>query len=1060
MKKSNKTVTSIILIVLLVVTGTYLAKGQTKTPGKPDIIVDNPPIISPENPKVGDEVEITYTLRPQPFQHNVAKPKEIVLVLDRSGSMDEKLNSNITKMNSLKKAGIDFIDKMSNIENLKIGIVSYSSYARIDNYLTDVKKYKDKLKQSINNMKAEGGTNSGDGIRKAGYILKDLGDSNADKTIVFMSDGEPTFYTYNYVPYYNYIKQYYTNFNNKTPHINRGNDYSHGTEYAYIMSDLIKSNINSANIFTVGYGMNNNGNKIMNNIHTKMGGTSENFYKTSANINDIFNKISDDIIAQYKIENQNLDLNLDNSVERIGDIKYGEIIYKRGEDGWYTAPPVQIKLKIKCNKKGLIDIVKQGSEFKYKDIFGKDIKVALPPFSINIDSKSKVTIQARDSSGYVAPMYNSLENVGNRYDKLALNDFGQECKLFGTSYADIKFEGDDINYVQYQFIKSDEKPNDLPENGWKSIADKTNGIPEDVDIGNPGYITQKSYDVSHMPDISKGYTVSQANKFWQNKNEVYKYPFSNTEYIPTTTAKSNQIYAREEIFDGKDKWIPNMLFTESRNLGRKYSEANKSWGYIKVPKTGDYDIQITSDDGFYGTITDENGKVIELSNKNMFSLHGAQNAYTRVHLKANHYYPIYLEYFNWGGGAIYTMKYSTPQGYKNIPSDWFYPSKNKTPGEQGDNIFTGEKGVQFPEDIGKYYIAYKAGIKDYNKDDIKTLYKSGVYGPFIIDERFTLTRNIELNKTDNTDYDYILNYTLTPNQLRVTDVYKTKQELYNTSIKDNIDIIDMDLNDKLPKSISVINDIGNNLKYNINTDKNDISKNELTGSINQDVNYELKKTGSDKKDWIYKSDPITINLGVRLEDINQIVFSENDGVLMYKDISLNNIRINKEQKFAKTILNLEKRNNIKQHGLFTKKGSLFTLGNSNQDVIEGMYYTVGIDANINRNNSSITIQYPEDVINLDSIKVYSYNGDKTLGKELVKTNNNQIGEYTIHNIGNGEIEIANLSKGNYVVIYESKFNKDTTKINAVSDGRSKPFNATLIIKEENGEITPYLPDLF
>ncbi len=62
---------------------------------------------------------------------------------------------------------------------------------------------------------------------------------------------------------------------------------------------------------------------------------------------------------------------------------------------------------------------------------------------------------------------------------------------------------------------------------------------------------------------------------------------------------------------------------------------------------------ILSDDGAKGTITAD-GKAYEFS-KNGFYPHGVQYFSNRdanpIYLSEDEYYPISLEYFNWGGGV-------------------------------------------------------------------------------------------------------------------------------------------------------------------------------------------------------------------------------------------------------------------------------------------------------------------------------------------------------------------------------------------------------------------------
>ena len=248
--------------------------------------------ISNESIRVGETFQSEYTITPQNIpvsaineQNN--KEKEIVLVIDTSGSMNENMvdsqGKTSTRLSIMKSVANNFITKFKDNKNVKISLVDFNNYASVifdmnnisttsgqsedvalteDNiegicdelgidvynniyclyrqtksgkygyhkysmYMRDNNKnlyfYPDKLyvkigseyiqvlnksdlirefnidnsklgdmniTSKINNLIANGGTNIGDGLRKAKYAFSST--NSAEKYIILMSDGFPT----------------------------------------------------------------------------------------------------------------------------------------------------------------------------------------------------------------------------------------------------------------------------------------------------------------------------------------------------------------------------------------------------------------------------------------------------------------------------------------------------------------------------------------------------------------------------------------------------------------------------------------------------------------------------------------------------------------------------------------------------------------------------------------------------------------------------------------------------------------------------------------------------
>ncbi|XZM26842.1 VWA domain-containing protein [Clostridium perfringens] len=243
----------------------------------------------------------------------------------------------------------------------------------------------------------------------------------------------------------------------------------------------------------------------------------------------------------------------------------------------------------------------------------------------------------------------------------------------------------------------------------------------------------------------------------------------------------------------------NTIFYEQMDLGNKcgyrypgfqYKEADKYWGYIKPEKSGWYLFATYSDDGSRFSIT-KDGKTYELSKSEFglnvdkynnwyikedysnFKVHGSAfySSFTPIYLDSDKYYPIQLEYFNWGGGGSFKLGYYKIDNYEknqneknileylsnivanndykrdsnfynifyregywpnynyylkeifndylnNIKFNWIgssgkkeaftlYPSKSNEPADIADQVFEGKSGVKFPKENGVYTIHYK-----------------------------------------------------------------------------------------------------------------------------------------------------------------------------------------------------------------------------------------------------------------------------------------------------------------------------------------------------------------
>lgn len=444
-----------IVLIGFINTGSMNVNADTIN-SQPSFIVQMNPL-SPNPAVIGEDITVSGTITPQPFEATTQK-KQIVLVLDVSGSMAG------SKITNLKTAAKNFITKMSSQRNVEIGIVAFSSKATINptlNHYTDWRgnitgysttnaksidqDYYHKVPNYINSnwsfesldqysnvtnltnmvddLEALGGTNTGEGLRKAEYMLEN-GDSTANKSIVFMSDGLPTFYSVN-----GYNHTYYTTIDDSNPYFaGMGTDsYSYydsqehknaiidsnqkSKAYATQIGSIIK-NTTKPNVFSIGYGLgdeNSTGNINMKDIHASMGGTTGDngtFFATDENaIDGVFNQIADKIMQNYTLSdmkinlesainfNSSFALNSGDKIVNIGDVNYK--LDNNRNDGKivYEADPIPFSFKIKANATGTYNNVFEGGNITipWKD---QQLSTSIPSVGIVINDNELPIINA------------------------------------------------------------------------------------------------------------------------------------------------------------------------------------------------------------------------------------------------------------------------------------------------------------------------------------------------------------------------------------------------------------------------------------------------------------------------------------------------------------------------------------------------------------------------------------------------------------------------------------------------------------------------------------------
>lgn len=141
----------------------------------------------------GETVKITLTAEGEVTRTD-AKNADIVMVIDKSGSMNDKLDK-------IKEAAKNFTNNiLSNTQgsDVRIAIVTYDYYGKYNGYNGQgsylnlgFSSSKDDINKAINAITAGGGTNTQAGIRRAAETLRGARE-DAKKYVLFFTDGLPT----------------------------------------------------------------------------------------------------------------------------------------------------------------------------------------------------------------------------------------------------------------------------------------------------------------------------------------------------------------------------------------------------------------------------------------------------------------------------------------------------------------------------------------------------------------------------------------------------------------------------------------------------------------------------------------------------------------------------------------------------------------------------------------------------------------------------------------------------------------------------------------------------
>lgn len=782
------------------------------------------------------------------------------------------------------------------------------------------------------------------------------------------------------------------------------------------------------------------------------------------------------------------------SIKDIGNGKYQLIItYKKEKKNDFNANNFNIEVTYKAHN-DTESILKQDVGAKIINSKNNNEIAKFPNLTFNI-GKRVATIDIKDSRGKVGSTYNSSKSNVN------LGKSTEATEIFGQGYADIKVKGIGDKKKEYCFKYNfiDEDNNSIKSGTLPLHSDGNIINTSDVDIGKEGNLNVMFYE-NLIPDTDR------TEKTWTDRNKLFQKSKGKSEILPATIShykNSNSIF-----FDSDDN--------KGLRFGNDYSAINKYWGYIQPEKSGWYVLGAYADDGVRAWITTD--KKIDFTDNNFgislvdyqdpndqsdkgivylrsnFSPHRPTyySSFDPIYLEKDKYYPIYVEYYNYGDSGAFELNYNyygntDPKDITNMSNDVneginyyyknnyllkdipkiyderlvdfkknikfmqqgsgfkFYPSKNTTPGEISSATFSGEHNLMLPFSKKPYKITYEVIEKSNNNE--KSVLK-GEYGYFKNNEIFEATISSDENIYPGKEF--TLNYNIAPREIP-----------FNEGDKESISVNSINITGKLPSDIKLLTDNVENSEYKIYV--NEDSK--FTISLKKPMNFKHNGSkyifdGRDKKISIPIKVKASYNIRPNKEGIN---INPSENILSYKCGDSDDLIT---QHFTGKLDIKNNPSTIDRIGLldYDSNTNKSVINENANNIAGGIPSKVAVEVDVKSPETSVILKVDKGTINHKTLKLYELDENNN-----ITSNKITIGEGDIRTDDNGKsvkINLNNIINENnfvekkYVIIYEITTPKVETKEN------SQSLNVTASIENnpnstKNKEfISGEMPDVF
>ncbi len=128
-------------------------------------------------------MEITLSALNLPVDHrNAGQPVDLIVVLDRSGSMDGQ------KIHDARTAVLRLLDKLTGVD--RFSLISYANNVYTHTALVPMNwANKDRLRRKVTNIRSGGGTNLGGGLQQGVNMFMSSYDGGRQRKMILISDG-------------------------------------------------------------------------------------------------------------------------------------------------------------------------------------------------------------------------------------------------------------------------------------------------------------------------------------------------------------------------------------------------------------------------------------------------------------------------------------------------------------------------------------------------------------------------------------------------------------------------------------------------------------------------------------------------------------------------------------------------------------------------------------------------------------------------------------------------------------------------------------------------------